>query len=130
MAYIGLYTSPQVAKGISLFILSRHLRWFGTKALHRRIVELYPTANVQRLKDIADILHERSVLIFNEKKAALQAGDDALKHQIGEGRDVMSVLREFFLWAAITLPRYLIMYRYLTVSITHSTTEYDGIGGG
>ena len=86
------------------------MRWFGTKALHRRIVELYPTANVQRLKDIADILHERSVLIFNEKKAALQAGDDALKHQIGEGRDVMSVLCEFFLWAAFTLSRYAIAY--------------------
>ena len=38
------------------------------------------------------MLHARSVLIFNEKKAALEKGDDALKYQIGEGRDIMSIL--------------------------------------
>ena len=100
------------------------------KTIFRHIVERIPTRNARRLVKIVDVLHALSVFIFNEKKAALQAGDDALKHQIGEGRDVMSVLCEFFLWAAITLPRYLIAYRYLTVSMTHSTTEYDGIGGG
>ena len=39
-------------------------------------------------------MHDRSVKIFNEKKALLEKGDDALKHQIGEGRDIMSILRE------------------------------------
>lgn len=42
-------------------------------------------------------MHERSVQIFNDKKAALASGDETIKHQIGEGRDVMSILREFLL---------------------------------
>ena len=57
-------------------------------------MELTPVRVVQRLREIADILQERSVLIVNEKKAALARGDEALKQQIGEGRDVMSILRE------------------------------------
>lgn len=57
-------------------------------------MELTPLKTVQRLREVADDLHNRSVLIFNEKKAALEGGDEALKQQIGEGRDVMSILRE------------------------------------
>ncbi len=66
----------------------------GPAAFRRRIVEALPINNIQRLKDISDIMYERSVLIYNEKKAALEKGDDALKHQVGEGRDIMSILRE------------------------------------
>lgn len=33
-------------------------------------------------------------MIFNAKKAALEKGDDAVVLQIGEGRDIMSVLSE------------------------------------
>ena len=57
-------------------------------------MELTPLKTVQRLREVADDLHNRSVLIFNEKKTALEGGDEALKQQIGEGRDVMSILRE------------------------------------
>ena len=49
---------------------------------------------IQALKRITDIMHGRSVQIFREKKALLERGDDALRHQIGEGRDIMSILRE------------------------------------
>ncbi|KAI0823081.1 cytochrome P450 [Trametes gibbosa] len=58
----------------------------------RRMVELTPSASVQRMREISDTLHARSLLIFNQKKAALERGDDALKHQLGEGRDIMSIL--------------------------------------
>ena len=75
-------------------MLVRYAKWFGPPAFRRRILEKVPSRNVQRLMEIADVLHSRSVLIFNEKKAALQQGDEALKHQIGEGHDIMSVLCE------------------------------------
>ena len=58
------------------------------------MLEVIPNKAIQRLKDVSDIMHERSVLIYNEKKAALDKGDDALKLQVGEGRDIMSILRE------------------------------------
>ena len=75
-------------------MLVRYAKWFGPPAFRRRILEKVPSRNVQRLMEIADVLHSRSVLIFNEKKAALQQGDEVLKHQIGEGHDIMSVLCE------------------------------------
>lgn len=66
----------------------------GPASFRRRVVDMLPSSNIQRMKDISDILHARSVQIFNEKKAALARGDDAIKHQIGEGRDIMSILCE------------------------------------
>lgn len=67
----------------------------GTASFRRRVVEMVPNSDVQRLREISDVMHERSVLIYNEKKAALEKGDESLKHQIGEGRDIMSILREY-----------------------------------
>ncbi|KAI0696779.1 cytochrome P450 [Cerioporus squamosus] len=83
---------PQLAKTILPRLLPSYVADIGPASLRRRIVEMIPSKPIQRLKDISDIMHERSVLIFNEKKAALEKGDDALKHQVGEGRDIMSIL--------------------------------------
>ena len=71
----------------------QYVKDIGTAAFRRRFVDAIPSRNIQRLKNISDVLYARSVLIFNEKKAALEKGDDTLKQQIGEGRDVMSILR-------------------------------------
>ncbi len=67
----------------------------GSPAFRRRVVEMIPNEDVQRMREISDIMHERSVLIYNQKKEALEKGDEALKHQIGEGRDIMSILCEY-----------------------------------
>ncbi|KAI0639055.1 cytochrome P450 [Trametes polyzona] len=83
---------PQLLKSVVPRILLPFLVKIGTPAFRRRMVELVPSANVQRMKEISDTLHARSVAIFDEKKAALARGDDAVKHQIGEGRDIMSIL--------------------------------------
>lgn len=42
---------------------------------------------------VVDIMHARSVSIMEEKKRAIVSGDSALLEQIGEGKDVMSILR-------------------------------------
>ncbi|RDX54454.1 cytochrome P450 [Lentinus brumalis] len=91
---------PQLAKTGILRLLLPYVLDLGTASFRRRVVELLPNKRVQRLKDISDIMHERSVLIFNEKKAALEKGDDALKHQVGEGRDIMSILLRANIMAA------------------------------
>ncbi|KAI1785100.1 hypothetical protein LXA43DRAFT_1066194 [Ganoderma leucocontextum] len=68
----------------------------GTPAFRRRVVELIPLEDVQRMRDISDVLYERSLRIFPEKKAAQVAkGDEAMKHEIGEGRDIMSLSIHF-----------------------------------
>ncbi|KAI0359045.1 cytochrome P450 [Trametes cingulata] len=83
---------PQLVKSMIPRLLLPLAIKIGSPAFRRRVVELLPSANVQRLKDISDTMHARSLLIFNEKKEALARGDDAVKHQIGEGRDIMSIL--------------------------------------
>ncbi|KAL1948949.1 hypothetical protein VTO73DRAFT_10755 [Trametes versicolor] len=54
--------------------------------------ELIPAPPLKRLIYIADTLRRRSTEIFEAKKKALLAGDEALKQQVGEGRDLISVL--------------------------------------
>ncbi|RPD79153.1 cytochrome P450 [Lentinus tigrinus ALCF2SS1-7] len=83
---------PQLVNTSIARVLLPYVANLGPAAFRRRVVEMTPSKTIQRLKDISDIMHERSVLIYNEKKAALEKGDDALKHQIGEGRDIMSIL--------------------------------------
>ncbi|KAI0333104.1 cytochrome P450 [Cubamyces sp. BRFM 1775] len=64
----------------------------GPPSFRRKIVEVIPLKIVQRLRQIIDTIHSRSIEIINEKKAALERGDEALKEQVGEGKDLMSVL--------------------------------------
>ncbi|KAH9890482.1 cytochrome P450 [Cubamyces lactineus] len=64
----------------------------GPPSFRRKMVEMAPFGVVQRLRQITDTIHTRSIAIINEKKAALERGDEALKEQVGEGKDLMSVL--------------------------------------
>lgn len=57
-------------------------------------MELFPDKNVQEMKVIVDTLEMRSKEILEGKREALRAGDEALKQQIGEGKDIMSILRK------------------------------------
>ena len=81
-----------MGKSILVRVLLPILVTIGTAKFRRRVVELVPLEHVQRLRYISDVMYEQSVKIFDEKKAALKRGDEALKHEIGEGRDIMSIL--------------------------------------
>lgn len=63
--------------------------WLIHKLLH-----LVPHRDFKRMMEISDTMARRSLEIINEKKSALLKGDDALVHQVGEGKDIMSLLRE------------------------------------
>ena len=79
-------------KSILIRVLLPILVNIGSASFRRRVVELIPLKDVQRMRYISDVMYERSVRIFNEKKAVLAKGDDAMKQEIGEGRDIMSIL--------------------------------------
>lgn len=67
----------------------------GPAAFRRKVVELLPRESApHRMMEISDALSARSHRIVDEKKKALQEGDEALRLQVGEGKDIMSVLRE------------------------------------
>lgn len=58
-------------------------------------MELVPWKRLHRAMRIADTLEEASKKILAQKKALLAQGDAALEPQVGEGKDIMSVLRTY-----------------------------------
>ena len=67
---------------------------FGPPALQRKIVELVPHKGLQLIKTFIDGLHDESVKIYRAKLEALEDGDEAVAKQVGEGKDLMSILSE------------------------------------
>lgn len=57
-------------------------------------LENVPWKNVQKLAKLANILDNISKDIYRKKMDGLAKGDDAVTHQVGQGKDIMSVLRE------------------------------------
>ncbi|TFK86201.1 cytochrome P450 [Polyporus arcularius HHB13444] len=84
--------APAVA-GINFWRrLLPYLPEWGSPALRRKIVESIPHEGVQKAKSVVDTIHRRSVEIYEEKKRALEEGDEKVTRQIGEGKDIMSIL--------------------------------------
>ena len=65
----------------------------GPARFRRWLLDFLPISRVQRLKGAVDIMDEQSKRIISEKRSALQKGDEAMLQQIGEGKDIISVLR-------------------------------------
>ncbi|PPQ65281.1 hypothetical protein CVT26_000241, partial [Gymnopilus dilepis] len=64
----------------------------GTPKFRRWLVNIVPWKTLHHLRDICDIVHNTSVEIFESKKRALASGDKALEAQIGQGKDILSIL--------------------------------------
>ncbi|KAJ3516546.1 hypothetical protein NLJ89_g1046 [Agrocybe chaxingu] len=64
----------------------------GTPKLRRFFVNLAPWKDLRDLRDHVDILHKTAVEIIETKKAALAEGDKAVARQIGQGKDILSIL--------------------------------------
>ena len=92
----------------------------GPMWLRRAVVDATPIARVQRMKDIVDTMYERSCDIVREKREALERGDEALKLQVGEGKDIMNILRK--------LASRLV--RELDADLRDSPREHGGVGEG
>ena len=67
----------------------------GPPWFRRKLLDLIPSARIQRFKLLIDVAHAGCRRVFEEKKAALARGDQELLHTVGEGKDIMSVLRKF-----------------------------------
>ena len=66
----------------------------GPPWFRRWLLDLTPNKAMQRLKYIVDTMHRGSEEIYESKKALLEKGDDAMLNQVGEGNDIMSILRK------------------------------------
>ncbi|KAM5531287.1 hypothetical protein V8D89_015042 [Ganoderma adspersum] len=60
--------------------------------LRRVLLDLVPIQSIQHMKAICDVINERSLAIYNEKKAAIERGDQEMLLAMGEGKDMLSIL--------------------------------------
>lgn len=58
-------------------------------------MDILPWKNLHAMRDIVDTLHNVSVEIFGAKKKALEEGDETVTQQIGQGKDIMSILSAY-----------------------------------
>ena len=68
------------------------LKKLGPPRFRRWLLDMVPMQQVQRVKEIVDILDQNTREIFFGKRAALEAGDAAVKEQVANGNDIMSIL--------------------------------------
>ncbi|KAI9066921.1 cytochrome P450 [Trametes sanguinea] len=83
---------PQMIKIFQLGMFIGMLSYVLPEWVLRKIFWAIPHREVRRMVQISDLMARRSLEIINEKRAALQKGDDALVHHVGEGKDIMSLL--------------------------------------
>ena len=83
------------------------------------IVERIPSQRVKRCIEIVRHLDSVSNDILRRKKAALAKGDEAMLAKMGEGKDIMSVLRTLCPYTFVIEPLTLIV-----VFLQYSEGEY------
>ncbi|THH26895.1 hypothetical protein EUX98_g7288 [Antrodiella citrinella] len=71
---------------------SHYLEYFGSLSFRRKLVDMSPHRDLRKLADAVDRLSFMSKDVLEKKKQALRDGGDALREQIGEGKDIMSIL--------------------------------------
>ena len=80
------------ALSIGQFFLP-YFRNMGPRWLRGWLFKLIPSARTKRILHVVDTMDSESRKIYNAKKTALEAEDDTILHQVGEGKDIMSILR-------------------------------------
>ncbi|EKM49762.1 uncharacterized protein PHACADRAFT_131561 [Phanerochaete carnosa HHB-10118-sp] len=61
-------------------------------AIRRQIIRWAPHKKAQKMRAISETMAAHSRMIYEGKVAALAQGDDAVVRQIGEGKDIISIL--------------------------------------
>ena len=78
----------------------------GSPAFRRKILELVPSQIVQEYIGTVDRLDNYSRSIYEESKKALEKGDEGLLERVGQGKDILSILREqhhsHWLWSPLS----------------------------
>lgn len=69
-----------------------YLRYFGTRRFRGWLFGLIPSSSAKRFRSIIETMDSESRRIYTIKKTALESGDDSAVQEVGEGKDIMSVL--------------------------------------
>ncbi len=77
----------------------------GSPKFWRKVVEWLPIPRIQDARSIIDVMHNTSLEIYSRKLDGLKKGDKTVMEQMGNGKDIMSILRthpEFLLSETVT----------------------------
>ncbi|KAH8101263.1 cytochrome P450 [Cristinia sonorae] len=83
---------PTVARLGWLRHLTHHVKFIGRLSCARAIVSYIRIERLQNMVKIVTTLEEMANEILKDKREALAAGDETLMEQIGQGKDIMSIL--------------------------------------
>ncbi|KAH7928032.1 cytochrome P450 [Leucogyrophana mollusca] len=64
----------------------------GPASFRRFLVKITPWKALREIDSIVDIMDQTSTEVFRSKKLALEQGDEAVMQQVGQGKDIMSIL--------------------------------------
>lgn len=67
----------------------------GTPSFRRWVMSVFPSEDVRRMQYIVDNMYQTSQEVLESKKKLVAKGDTELMHEVGYGKDIMSVLRMF-----------------------------------
>ncbi|KAL1708632.1 cytochrome P450 [Schizophyllum commune] len=70
----------------------KEILYLGPAWIRRAVVDLIPSRDLHNVRDKVDTIWATSQEIYAQKKAALSSGDEAVKQQIGLGKDILSLL--------------------------------------
>ena len=59
------------------------------------MIDWLPFPALKRLRDVVHKVDVDTNIIYEEKKACLDAGEEGFMKKVGEGKDIMSILCEF-----------------------------------
>lgn len=82
-----------------------HVSNIGTPALRRFMLNFIPRPEMRTMMWIVDTFWKTSKEILDAKRTALEKGEEAVVRQVGEGRDIMSILRMSCVCSLQMLPK-------------------------
>ena len=50
---------------------------------------------LKQLRDIVDIMDDTAVDVYKKAKEGMEKGDEELVNRVGQGKDIMSILRSY-----------------------------------
>ncbi|EPQ53108.1 cytochrome P450 [Gloeophyllum trabeum ATCC 11539] len=83
---------PHVFEFAVVLPILPYLMKIGSPRFRRFMVEITPNKKIRRIKEMIDIMWKTSLNIYQTKVAALSKGDEALAKEVGQGKDIITLL--------------------------------------
>ena len=105
-------------------MVPRYLFPYVDKVVHPKVLKFLgralPWPRLNHFMDVAETLNSRSRGIYETKKRLLELGDDATVRQVGDGKDIISLL------SAYNAPRFQIRNLKRSFVVRASVTGPEG----